>query len=333
MAYQKVTAATATNTADFFTKLSTFVVTTCGWTLLEDGSAAGTPYMVWSSVGETGNEKIYIKLTNGALTNSLSLNTYRYWAAGAPGTGQNPSPASDNTASIMTSDSASFLYWLYGDLDRIAIVTKIGATYYMSSFGILTSAWSRSFATTANSETAGSGVVIEVDSTAMFTVNKYYLIGNTNDATGIFERVQVTAIDPGVSITATIANNHPAGAIIGEDPRPNYVQRYGAIAGISMIGPTGVVASPGSLMAYSDWAPATYSAPDNRQGLYWLYPYLVYLSATDAYEYRGSLKEIYALAAGALSSEDTVTVGSTIYKFFGSASTLNTYGRVAIKQE
>jgi hypothetical protein len=331
MAYQAVTGQTATNTADFFTKLSTFVVTTCGWTLTEDGSAAATPYMVWSSVGETGNEKTFIKLTNGALTNSLSLNTYRYWAAGAPGTGYDPSPASDNTTSIFTADSSSFLYWLYGDLDRIAIVIQVGATYYFSSFGIIVSAWSRAFATTANSESAGSNVVVEVSSTTPFTVNQYYGLVNSNNATGAYERVQVTAINPGVSVTlAVMANNHPAGAVLGEDPRPNYVQKYSAAAGVSICGPTGTLTTLYTAGLASSFDPATYSDPDARQSFYWLYPVFVY-QTTDQ-EFRGTLKEIYIVDAGALSSQDTITVGAVVYKFFGSASTLSVYGKLAIKQ-
>jgi len=63
MAYHS-TSGTATNTADLLTKLKDFLVTTCGWTLHDDGSATAEPYYVLKSVGESGNEDIYIQFIN-----------------------------------------------------------------------------------------------------------------------------------------------------------------------------------------------------------------------------------------------------------------------------
>jgi hypothetical protein len=323
----------ATNTADFFTKLNTFVVTTCGWTLLDNQSGLGTdPYYIWSSVGESGEEKIFIRCTNGtAQADYLSLHTYRYWNEGTQ-TGVDPAPAfAYTTNSFPVDDDLVFTYFLYGDLDAVQIVVKIGNTYYFASFGLLTSTYSRTMATTSNAETAGSNVVIEVDATTAFTAGQYYGIINSNSgATGqSYERILVSAIDPGVSITATLANNHAAGAVVGVDPRPNYVATK-AIGTCSMLG------TSGAALTYTGFATATIigsSDPDARQGLYWLYPIWLYQGTEATQEVRGTLKNVYVsgvgLAATPLASEDTITVGATIYKYFITSS----WGSLAIKQE
>jgi hypothetical protein len=318
---------TATNSANLLSLLNTFVVTTCGWTLHDNQSGGSPAYYVWTSAGESGKEAIYIRCTYGT-TDGLVLTAYRYWDNAAH-VGYQASPAyAVTTYGIWSDHDASFNYFLFGDLDRIAVVTKtVGSVYYFASFGIVTSVWSRNIAVSANSETAGSSVVIEVDITTPFTVNQYYGIVNGNNATGDYERIQVTAINPGVSITATIAGNHPAGAIIGEDPQPNYINRYSSTTSVYLIGPTGTAAQTHSLFVSGSFTPVIVTDPDARQNYTWLFPLMAYQSV--AQEYRGNLKEIYATGGSNLSSEDTVTVGSDVYKCFNSSS----YGWIAIKEQ
>lgn len=327
MAYQ-YSYGTATNSANLLSLLNTFVVTTCGWTLRDDQSAGSPAYYVWSSVGESGDEAIYIRCTYGT-TDGLVLTAYRYWDNAAH-VGYQASPIyAVTTYGIWSDHDASFNYFLSGDLDRISVVTKtVGSVYYFSSFGIISSAWSRDVAVTANSENAGAGVVIEVDATTPFTVNNYYGIVNGNNAVGDYERILITAINPGVSITATLAGNHPAGALIGEDPQPNYVGRYGATGNAAiMIGPTGTAAQTNALFIATSWTPVLYTDPDARQGLTWLFPAM--LSQATAQEYRGDLKEIYVTGGSNLSSEDTITVGAVVYKCFN----LSGYSWLAIKEQ
>ncbi len=81
MAYHS-TSGTATNTADLLVKLKDFLVTTCGWTLHDDGSAQAEPYYVLKSVGESGNEDIYIQIINDtANSDCISVKGYLYWNA------------------------------------------------------------------------------------------------------------------------------------------------------------------------------------------------------------------------------------------------------------
>jgi len=65
--------------------------------------------------------------------------------------------------------------------------------------------------TATNAETAGTGVVVEVDSTAGFAVNDYVWYAGTSP-----ERTQVTAVVAGTSLTMTLAQNHAVGDTITE---------------------------------------------------------------------------------------------------------------------
>jgi hypothetical protein len=264
--------------------------------------------------------------------NALGLFTYRHWDATAH-TGSNPSPAYANTtASIWSHESSSFNYYLYGDLDAIYIITQDGSTYNFSAFGILTSAWVASFATTANAESAGADVVIEVDDTSMFTEGQYYSILNSNNASGQCEKILISDIDPGVSITATLANDHPAGAVIGEDPRPNYVCSYSGT--VNMAGLTAAVGTVGNVVLTTPYSLvsiptiSTATDPEARQGYTWLFPLFVYNTTTAIQEFRGTLKEVYWTGGSNVVSTDTITVGSTVYKFFAAATPTD----IAIKQ-
>lgn len=317
---------TATNTANLWTLLRTFVETTCGWTVHDDQSGAGTPYMIWSTIGEGGTDKCFIRMEdNASYVNTLQLYTYRFWDAAAH-TGNDVSPAYPaSTVQIKTVDASSFLYWFFGDLDAIHVVTKISTTYYLGFFGIMDSIWSHDYAITANSETAGSDVVVEVDDTAIFTVDQYYGMINKNNATGSYEKVRCKAIDPGVSITLyTMANNHPAGAILGEDPYPNAVGLDIAAFSLYTIRYDGGLITTHTVSSWTGLL--NYADPDVRQGLIWIMP-IGYLS-TAGPDLRGFVRHAYGTGDSTLANEDTITVGSEVYKFFTLASTM----RVAIRQ-
>jgi hypothetical protein len=262
---------------------------------------------------------------NASYVNTLQLYTYRFWDAAAH-TGNDVSPAYPaSTVQIKTVDASSFLYWFFGDLDAIHVVTKISTTYYLGFFGIMDSIWSHDYAITANSETAGSDVVVEVDDTAIFTVDQYYGMINKNNATGSYEKVRCKAIDPGVSITLyTMANNHPAGAILGEDPYPNAVGLDIAAFSLYTIRYDGGLITTHTVSSWTGLL--SYADPDVRQGLIWIMP-IGYLS-TAGPDLRGFVRHAYGTGDSTLANEDTITVGSEVYKFFTLASTM----RVAIRQ-
>ena len=222
MAYHSISG-TANNTADLLVKLKDFLVTTCGWTLHDDGSALADPYYVLKSVGESGMEDIYIQFINDSSSDCISVKGYLYWNA-ATHAGVKVVFSSGATV-ISTRDSAQFLYWLYGDLDHVCVVTKITATYYLNYSGIIKRYWSGAVALTQEAVTAGNGVVIQVNDASIFTPGSYYTI--KDDAN--IERVQVTVKDtestPNTITVATLAAAYSSGAKVGEDPQPVIIGR------------------------------------------------------------------------------------------------------------
>ena len=329
MAYHS-TSGTATNTADLLTKLKDFLVTTCGWTLYDDGSGQAEPYYVLKSIGESGSEDIYIQLINDtANTDCISVKGYLYWNA-ATHAGVKVAFSSGATM-ISTKDSAQFLYWFYGDLDHVFTVTKITATYYGHYSGVVRRFWSGQVAISQGAVTAGSNVVVQVDDASILTVSKRYLIKDNAN----IERVLVSARDtnstPNTVTIATLVNGYASGAKIGEDPQP------------VIIGKNNMPGSCYALNRWDGWASATgqtvscgaanggfatSSDPDARYTLVTMFPWLVAMGGTGNEELRGELIEVYSIGSGAGDSEDIIDLGTSTYKMFN----LSTGGWCSVKE-
>lgn len=328
MAYHSVSG-TANNTADMLVRLKDFLVTTCGWTLHDDGSALSDPYYVLKSVGESGMEDIYIQFINDASADCISVKGSLYWNASTH-TGVKMAHSSGTTV-ISTKDSAQFLYWLYGDLDHVFVVTKITATYYGHYSGIIKRYWSGAVAITQAAVNAGSNVAIQVNDASLFNSGSHYII--KDDAN--IERVQVTARDtestPNTITVASLAAAYASGAKVGEDPQPVIIGRNNM---------------PGSFYALNKWNGWTsasgqtgncgaanggfsgYADPDVRYGLTIMFPWLVAMTSTGNEELRGELIEVYSIGSGAGDSEDVLDLGTATYKMFN----LSNAGWCAIKE-
>lgn len=329
MAYHNASG-TANNTADMLVRLKDFLVTTCGWTLHDDGSGQAEPYYVLKSVGESGMEDIYIQIINDAANSDcISVKGYLYWNA-ATHAGVKMAYSSGATM-ISTKDSSSFLYWLYGDFDHVCVVTKITATYYLHYNGIIRRYWSGAVAITQEAVSAGSNVVVQVSDASIFAVNGYYII--KDDAN--IERVQVTARDtgstPNTITIATLASGYASGAKIGEDPQPVIIGRnnmpgsfYALNKWNGWSSATGQSGSCGTISATF----AGYADPDVRCGLVTMFPWLVAMTSTGNEELRGELIEVYSIGSGAGDSEDVLDLGTATYKMFN----LSNGGWCAIKE-
>jgi len=316
------TSGTATNTADLLVKLKDFLVTTCGWTLHDDGSAQAEPYYILKSIGESGNEDIYIQIINDtANTDCISVKGYLYWNA-ATHTGVKVAFYSGGTM-ISTKDSAQFLYWFYGDLDHFFIVTKITATYYGHYSGVIKRLWSAQTAITQGTVTSGSNVVVQVDDASILTVNKRYIIKDNAN----IERVLVSARDtnstPNTVMLAALVNGYTTGAKIGEDPQPVIIGRNTSPGGFYALNKwdgwanaSGQVGSCGAVNVTF----AGYCDPDARYGLVTILPWLVAMTASNNEELRGELIEVYSIGAGAGDSEDVIDLGTSTYKMFNLSS-------------
>lgn len=307
MAWQ-YTSGMALHTADFLTQLNAFMVSTLGWTLHDDLSGGSPPTRVYFSSGEDGQKQIYARLFDSTTVDRIGCGVMRYWD-NTSHTAYNEIPIyAASGQALVTDDDASFPYWFYGNKDVVYAVTKVASVYRCLGLGRYESVYSSAFTTTVNAETAGTDVQIEVVNGALFTAGKKYSIVNCNNASGVPELVTVSAVN-GNTLTATLANNHAAGALIGEMPLCAFYNNGSSDFGsIYVIGSTG-----GVVTCYpSTLDEVTGMAADGWQGLRWLVPIFFYYSN---YLY-GALRNVLRVGYSGLASEDTITVDGVVYKFF-----------------
>jgi len=326
MAYVSTTGIAA-NTAELYTALKTFLTTTAGWTLHDD-VAQTNPYFVAYSPGESGRERIYLRYYDISTANQLCVAAFQYWNATTHAGVHGATNGDTSNPFIITSDTASFIYWIYADLDHVIIVTKIVSTYYIQYSGIIDRLWSSSIATSQASIAAGSNVVVPVDDASIFTVGrKYVIIDNAN-----VELATVSAVDTGATpdtVTfATVTKSYSSGAQIGEDPRPVGSWRCDSIAGFFINGVAGWSSTSGQYyVSERIQTTMSYADPDARFGLTLLIPFPVICQTAGAQETRGSLTGVYAVGGDNTASEDTITVGSDTYTVFKT----NWWGALAVK--
>lgn len=328
MAYHN-TSGTAANTADFLIKLKDFLVTTCGWTLHDDQMGQAQPYFVTKSSGESGNEDIYLQFCNDASVDIISVRGCLYWNA-TTHTAVKDAFYPAGTC-ITTKDSAAFLYWFYGDMDHMFIVTKIVATYYGHYSGIIKRFWSDKIAITQGGANAGSNVVVQVDDASFLTINKRYIIKDNAN----IERVLVTAKDtsatPNTVTIAVLANSYTVGSKLGEDPQPVIVgknQMPGPFYAVNKFdGWVGSTSQSGGCAAATATY-ANYADPDLRYGLTTMFPWFVAMTAPSSDELRGELIEVYAIGTGAGDSEDVIDLGTSTYRMFNISSA----GWIAVRE-
>ena len=328
MAYHS-TSGIATNTADLLVALKNFLVDTVGWTLHDDGSSDTDPYYVFKSYGETGSEDIYLRYIDDSGSNRIFVEAYQYWNASTH-TGLNVASNWTYTC-VKTLDSSQFIYWLYGDLDHLFVVTKISSSYYGQYAGLINRFWSGAVALTQSAVSPGSDVVIPVSDASILQEAYYYLI---KDDGGI-GRIQVSSRDtvstPNTITVYTLGQSFGAGAKIGEDPQPVITGYYNSPSSFYAVnrydgstlngGFTGRCgAANGGLQGDCD--------PEFRYGRTVLFPWLVSHNAPDNQELRGELIEVYSIGSGNVDVEDTLEIGSDTYKVFN----LNGPGWCAVKE-
>lgn len=317
MAYHS-TSGTANNTADFFSKLKSFVIDTVGWTILSSDLAATNPFLYISSTGESGKETINLLLDKfTANADKICVRTALWWN---PDTSSAVLPAGTTTYNyVSTKDSATFLYWIYADLDHIVIITRISTSYNGFYLGLPKRYWSASMALTQADVSAGANVVVPVDNASYFKAGQYYQIINRDK----FERMQIAAVDtvaiPNSITVASLANAYVAGARIGEDVAPVMIprdvqliqmhtpSRYNgwttSVVDISVQGSSGG--------AYSN------AVNDCRYNLIGIFPYWASCGTTNYSEVRGQLIEVYEVSSAWGVSEDVIDAGGGVtYKYF-----------------
>jgi hypothetical protein len=188
----------------------------------------GEGYRIYSSNGELADRIAEFVKIDWATANTITISAYYKWDASTHvGSGK-----AYSNGDLTTSETGCTL-WVYGDKNITVFANKISTTYDIVSFGHIPKRWWTVLATTQNAEVAGASVVMEVDNTTGFRVNKYYqIVGAALEGR---DRVQVTAIDPNVSLTiATLPRNFGAGALIGNTPSTFVVQAANSMSIFSM---------------------------------------------------------------------------------------------------
>lgn len=221
----------------------------------------GEGYRIYKSNAENADRITeYIKI-HWDTANYINYRAHYFWNATTHvGVG-----VSSAVGQLTTSESGFYL-WIYGNKDLVIVGTKVSTTYYFAGFGHLPKRWWTScLATTQNAETSGSSVVVEVNNTTNFRVNCYYqIVGAAGEGR---DRLQVTAINPGVSVTiASLPRNYGAGALIGNCPS-TFGNFSGNLSAFNHTCPYNVVGT-GNASVYLTrmfLLTLTWINPDNRQ--------------------------------------------------------------------
>jgi len=192
--------------------------------------------------GATGDTRIYMQLQLRAVPSyagqQINFSLYQYWDA-ATATGYNATQYDSTYTSLFAgggsqniNDTDSVIWWAAGNEYEFIFILKQGGTWNWIHFGqperaFVSPAYS-GVAFTSGAETAGAGVVIDIDRdlTGLVTDGQKIWIAEVQgfdpvSATTNAEITTMTTFTAGPNqVTMDLANDYTAGAIIGWDPCP-----------------------------------------------------------------------------------------------------------------
>lgn len=316
---------TFSGAAELFEALHTFLTTQAGWVLHDDRSEEATPYRVYSSDGESRGLNMYVKVILQSTT-MVRFEGYRYWESTTHTGYQLVGKTSTSYGLPVSTDP--FTTFFFGDKDEVWVVVNINGSRRARGFGNLVSYYSKDYALTQTAISKGSSVEVEVDTTAYFEVGVKYMLGHSSHVDGNWETVKVTSINAVENkITLeSVANNHAIGASLGiRHMNPfvvsgtttyTYWYYYTSTYDTSSITPN----------AYSE---KNYTSFDMYLSKEWLWP--VPLGTT--YLPLGRCNHIYQIGGNSVDQEDTIVVGSEVYRAFSLPVEGSTAWWIAIRQE
>lgn len=264
----------------------------------------GEGFRVYSSNGESSNritEYIYIMLTT---PNAIAILSYYSWNASTHvGVG-----SSQTTGNITTSESG-FYAWIYGNKNIVSLHSKVSTTYYFTGFGHLPKRFWPTLTTFTSSASAGSNVVINVNDTTNFYINRdYQIVGASGEGR---DKVTVTAKTSNTLTISSLPRNYSSGSYIGQCP-----STFGNFSTVHIFYPTCSWASIGTGAATSGTALSnviseSYTNPDLRGESRYLLQPLIYAETLVNYQNSFGYIDEYLLDTGTTgkTTEDTVGVG------------------------
>jgi len=221
MSYYALVKKSVANSAAAATEIRNALVTSMGWTEHDDRSGQSPPYYVFSSQGESGSRPtVYIKMTWSDITDKIDFNMYLHWNntthAGTVRLGP------DTYYRLSSDDDSAFTLWVYGNKDRLALISKVGTAYMMVGLDYIDSFY-KGFGTLASGVTAGNDKVLQLGTGEAddFVVGQNYQVAGSGSGEGR-ERPQVTVVTPGShQVTVdNLARALSAGSTIARVPFP-----------------------------------------------------------------------------------------------------------------
>ncbi len=299
----------AANTADAVTKIKDVMVQ-MGWTLHDDQFSASDYYIMKSTAEGASEMPFYVQLMHGVTANKLTFRAYAWWDSSTH-TGTCRLGSSDSEHYIGADDDSNFYLWVYGNLDWVSVISKIGTTYEATQFGKVKRFWDVE-GVLQSDVTSGSNVVLTLASGEAdnFIAGKTYQIVGANGEGR--QAVTVDSVDAGAN-TVTVASlsyGFDADSRIGQTPYPWLItllkhnnNAYWLRKSISGTGSD----TADNYVDFSVFS-RVYSNPDGRgDQKYILFP--VVFQEVDYEANFGYIDDIYMRSAGPTSSEDTMSVG------------------------
>lgn len=237
-------------------------------------------------------------------------------------------------------------YWILGNKDYFQVIVKDATgTYNWAYCGEINSYFDDSIsATTTASASSGSNVVISVNQTTQFSLNQKVSIysksasnglRNTSNIDGYItynylpsESFTITAINPGVSITAdSLTGSYASGSVIATDYMSGIVTNSYTynVQALNKIETTnsysaGDPAEQVYLLEPSiDSTSSSFGTPNANDGKYSIWPMLVRSTSVDTYsgkEVRGQLNGVFITGSTGLTSETVIEIGGYSYLVF-----------------
>lgn len=266
-------------------------------------------FRVYRSNGENSDrvyEYIYIYRVTA---NTIKFQSYYLWNAT---THSGSGSVYINTLGEITTSETGFYTWIYGNKNIVCIHTKVATTYYISGFGHLPKRFWTTLTTTTASATAGSNVVLAVNSTTNFYTNKsYQILGASGEGR---DTVSVTAKDSTSLTISSLPRNYGSGSYIGQCPSTfgNFTTTQNTFCMTCPLTAVGTADVPGvSYAPLNTLIDESYGNPDYRgESRYVLQP-MLYNDGTPSNSGIFGYIDEYFLNTGTTNktTEDTIGVG------------------------
>ena len=211
MAYKYLVAKGYNTKTDYLSDIWTYLEA-MGWVLEDDQSS--DYYKVYKSNGELSDRLYqYVKIYWGS-GDTIQFTAYLIWDS----TNHVGSAGNNYDVSISTSNDTPFSGWIYGSKNLVALMTKIGTTYYVKGFGHFDTKFLTVETDLTADATSGDNATLTVSDTTGFVVGACYQIISNKVNEGRDLVVVSSITDSTHLVLENLPRNYSAGAIIGQSP-------------------------------------------------------------------------------------------------------------------